>query len=183
MKRNTLRMSLLAAAMAATFGIARADTVTSVTVPSDRLEPKCTDTANTQPAGCVPSAPIARSSSSTTTKDVAPGIAVVPGASSSSTDVKLNGKAASASPGSSTSSSSTDIDLNGSVAAKQYPTSPNTPASSGSSSTSSTLNVSPSVGVDANASVDNSNANIGTGVSIGNGSSTPKPDTGTSSTQ
>lgn len=163
MERNTLRMSLLAAAMAAAFGIARADTVTSVTVPSDRLEPKCMDTANTQPAGCVPSAPIAQSSSST--------------------DVKLNGKAASASPGSSSSSSSTDIDLNGSAAAKQYPTSPNTPASSGSSSTSSTLNVNPGVGVDANASVDNSNASIGADVNIGSGSSTRKPDSGTSSTQ
>src|SRR6185437_12695494 len=74
MNRNTFKMSLLAASLLAAFGAARADTITSVT--SGAQEPKCMDAANTTPAGCIPSVPLAQSSSTTTT-DV-PGIAVVP---------------------------------------------------------------------------------------------------------
>src|SRR6185312_1648161 len=137
MKRNTFKMSLLATSLRAAFGMARADTVTSVS--SDRLEPKCMDTANTTPAGCVPSVPLTQSSSTTTTDITTPGVAVVPeaanrafpaasGSSSSSTDVNI-------SPGSTSTPSSSSSSTNLNVT----PGSTSAPSSS-SSSTSLNLN-------------------------------------------
>ena len=140
MNRKNFTMSLLAASLLAAYGVARAETYT-VNIPASGA-PKCMDAANTQPAGCIPSVPLAGSSTSTTTTDLGPGAAVVPGISSSHTDINAGVNA----PPSSGSSSSTDINLNGGTAPSSNSSSTdinlNGAASAPSSSSSSTdLNV------------------------------------------
>lgn len=81
MNHPSFRIGLLSAALLAAFGVARADSITTTSTPSEPAAPKCIDSANTVPAGCVPdasqSSPSAAATPSTSesrTLDVGPSI-------------------------------------------------------------------------------------------------------------